>query len=164
MRVLAVLMLLAACGQPAPPPPDTPGARLEAAAVARGLVADPASGSLYGSWASESDRLCVVPAPDRSDRQDRIGARVDYGEGQGCAAAGTVERDGATLRVEFGECRFDARYDGERITFPASLPPACERLCTGRASLTALTVERLSESVSEAATLRAADGRRLCEG
>lgn len=161
MRALGVLLLLAGCERGAPPPsPDTPGARLEAAAVARGLIADPASGSLQGSWGNDTDRLCIVGGTRRA----LIGARVDYGEGQGCAGAGTVERDGATLRVEFGACRFDAGYDGERISFPASLPSACEALCSGRASLTALTVERLSESASEAATLRAADGRLLCAG
>lgn len=159
MRALAALLVLAACREAAPVP-ATPGARLEAAAVARGLVPDPASGSLFGSWASESDRLCIVPAGSGM----RIGARIDYGEGQGCAASGTVERDGASVRVQFGNCRFDAAYDGERITFPPSLPPACERLCAGRASLTALTVERLSESVSEAAMLRAPDGKLLCAG
>lgn len=157
MRATALLLALAAC-QRAEPVPDTPGARLEAAAVARGLVPDVASGTLFGSWASETDRLCVVPG----ERETRMGVRVDYGEGQGCAASGTVERDGATLRVAFGACRFEAEYDGERITFPSVLPPTCERLCSGRASLTALAVERLSESASEAAMLRAADGRLLC--
>ncbi|MDB5695544.1 MAG: hypothetical protein JWN21_1087 [Sphingomonas bacterium] len=153
------MLLLAACQQ-SKPSADTPGARLEIAAVARGLVPDPAGGTLFGIWANETDRLCVVPG----GRADRIGARVDYGEGQGCSAAGTVERDGAALRITFGECRFEAEFDGERIAFPAVLPAACGRVCSGRASLTALTVERLSESVSEAAMLRGADGKPLCAG
>ncbi|WP_174280687.1 hypothetical protein, partial [Sphingomonas bacterium] len=129
-------------------------------AVARGLVADPARAVLAGLWANDTDRLCIVPTGDAL----RLGASVDYGEGQGCAASGTVERHGDRLRVRFGDCRFDAGFDGERISFPAELPDACARTCTGRASLTALTVERLSESVSEAATLRASDGRNLCAG
>lgn len=149
-----------ACQQaPSPKAPDlSPGGRLEAAATARGLIADPAKVGLAGSWASETDRLCVVPAGNAT----KLGAGVDYGEGQSCAASGTVERDGGTLKVRFGDCRFEAGFDGERITFPAELPVACDRYCTGRGSLAALTVERLGESVSEAATLRAPDGRLLC--
>lgn len=159
MRVIALALLLTAC-QRAAPAADTAGARLEQAAVARGLVPDPNGGTLTGSWASDTDRLCIVP----NGAQTRIGASVDYGEGQGCAASGTIDRQGDQLRVRFGACRFDARYDGERISFPANLPAACESPCTGRASLTALTVARLSESASEAATLRGVNGQLLCAG
>lgn len=158
MRVLVPLLLLAACGR-AEQAPETPGARLEAAAVARGLVADP-TGPLVGSWAGESDRLCVVPAGDKL----RLGALVDYGEGQGCAASGEATRTGNTLHIRFGACRIDAAFDGERIAFPAELPSACNTACVGRASLTALTVTRQSGSVSEAGTLRAPNGRLLCGG
>ena len=157
MRAAALLLLLAACHRAAPVE-DTPGARLEAAAVARGLVADTQGGSPVGSWASDSDRLCIVPHGDRL----RLGVLVDYGEGQGCAGTGEVRRDADRLKVQLGSCRFDARYDGDRIAFPAELPSACNALCTGRASLTALAVDRQSASASEAAMLRAPGGRRLC--
>ncbi|MCP3733711.1 hypothetical protein M9979_02290 [Sphingomonas sp. RP10(2022)] len=157
---LAVVVLLAGCGSPQrQPAADTPGARLEAAAVQVGLVGDPAKASVVGSWARDTDRLCVVPG--EGDRL-RIGALIDYGEGQGCAAAGTAQRRGASVAVDFGACRFDAAFDGERIVFPAELPAACDRLCTGRASLAALTVEHLSPSTSEAETLRTPAGKLLC--
>ena len=159
MRAALLLLALASCGQ-APQPDTTPGGRLEEAAVARGLVADPSKAALTGVWASDVDRLCVLPAGGTL----RLGASIDYGEGQGCAAAGTIKRDGDRLHVSFGECRFYATFDGERIAFPAALPAACSRLCTGRASLTALAVERLSESESEAAALRSPGGRSLCAG
>ena len=126
--------------------------------MARGLVVDPAKVGLAGSWASETDRLCVVPAGSMM----RLGASVDYGPEQSCAAAGTVRQRGEKLDVRFGDCRFEASFDGERIVFPAELPSACGRFCVGRASLASLAVARLSESVSEAATLRGAKGQRLC--
>ncbi len=154
------MLLLAACSREQPTPTQTPGSRLEAAAVTQGLVSDPNGGTPVGSWANDSDRLCVAPAA----QELRLGASVDYGEGQGCVASGTAERRGDRLRVSFGACRFEAAYDGDRITFPAELPSACERFCTGRASLSALTVARLSESASEAAALRTAGGRPLCGG
>jgi len=158
---IAVLLLLAGCDRAAPVASDSPGARLEAAARARGMVPDPARATLVGSWARDTDRLCVVPG---EGAQLRVGAAIDYGDGQGCAASGTAVRSGDKLRVRFGGCRFEARFDGERVIFPAEVPTACETLCTGRASLAALTVDRLSESASEAATMRSSRGKPLCAG
>lgn len=156
MKALLLLLPLVGCSAQ-PPRQQHAGDRLEAAAQAAGIVADP-NGSLVGAWARYTDRVCVVP----DDGETRIGAVVDYGEGQGCAASGTLERSGTAVRVRFGECRFEARFDGERLSFPAELPSACDRLCSGRASLAALSVERQGEAVSEAATLRSPDGRLLC--
>ncbi|MGR6327761.1 hypothetical protein ACU5AX_01715 [Sphingomonas sp. XXL09] len=157
---LLALSLLVGCHQrEAPTGGDTAGARLERAATAAGIVADPARISLVGAWARDTDRLCVVGANSGSLR---VGVLVDYGEGQGCAASGIARQRGETLSVGFGGCRFDARSDGERIVFPATLPSACDSLCTGRASLSALSVDRISAAASEAAQLRATNGRALC--
>lgn len=155
---LFVVLLLAGCDRAAPTDaPDTAGARLEAAATNAGLVPD-ANASAEGSWGRDTDRMCIVAGRDGL----RAGALVDYGEGQGCSASGTAERSGDGLKLRFGDCRIDARYDGDRVTLPAEVPEACESLCTGRATLAAMTVDRLSQSRSEAATLRSTDGRLLC--
>ncbi len=161
MRVApGLLLLLAACsggqgGGNAQAPQD-----LESAAIERGLVRDPEDSDLTGLYARDTDRICIVRAGSRY----RIGAHVDYGERITCSGAGTVERNGATLRVTLGKsgCDFDAQYDGERIKFPGVLPDACKPLCTRRASFTGLEVARLSESAAEAAAMRDAGGRRLC--
>lgn len=156
----ALALLLAACGSASRAPhADTAGAQLESAAISTGIVDDPAHASLVGSWALETDRVCVLPLP--GDRL-RIGALVDYGQGQGCAASGSARREGDHVHVAFDTCRFDATFDGHRIVFPADLPATCDRLCSGRASLAALTVERLSTSTAEAETLRAPGGKLLC--
>jgi hypothetical protein len=136
---------------------STPGSRLESAARSAGIVGDPGA-ALQGSWARDTDRICIIG----TGRVSRIGVSVDYGEAQSCAASGTVERSGERLQMTFGKCAFDARFDGDRITFPADMPEACEALCAGRASLAAVTVDRLSESRSEAATLRSKAGKFLC--
>jgi len=154
-------LALGACGSndTATATRETPGNRLERAAVSAGLVIDPAKASLAGSWSLDTDRLCVVPAARDTFR---LGALIDYGEGQGCAASGTARRRGDRIAVTFPGCRFDARFDGERIVFPAELPGGCDNLCTGRASLASLTVEHVSAAVSEAETLRTPSGRMLC--
>ena len=159
---LAAPLLAAACHQPsATLVNDSAGVRIEAAAVAAGLVIDPAGRSIVGAWARDTDHACIVPG---EGGESRLGVLVDYGAGQGCAASGTVTRSGDTLDVRLGDCRLAARFDGRRIVFPAEVPAACDRLCTGRASLAALTVERQSESVSEARSLRTPGGRSLCNG
>jgi hypothetical protein len=157
-RALLIALTLGGCGtEPSNAVADSPGARLEAAAQTAGIVPDP-NAPLQGSWARDTDRVCVVG----TGKTSRVGVSVDYGEDQTCAASGTVSRSGDVLKLAFGACTFDARFDGDRIVFPAEVPAACESLCTGRASLAAVTVDRLSESRSEAATLRSSGGKLLC--
>ena len=157
-QVLLLALVLGGCGrEPSNAVADSAGARLEAAAETAGIVPDP-NAPLQGSWARDTDRICV----GGTDKSARIGVSVDYGEDQGCAASGTVERSGDALKLAFGACRFDARFDGDRIVFPPEIPEACESLCTGRASLAAVTVDRISESRSEASTLRSSAGKLLC--
>lgn len=160
---LALAVLLAACGRtPAAPVAENAGAALERVAVARGIVADAATVAPVGLYASETDRLCLVPAADGY----RIGASVDYGEGQACLARGTATKAGAggqVLAVRFDDaCRFAARVEGDRLRFPATLPAACDRYCTGRASLAALSADRVSASSAEASSAVATSGARLC--
>ncbi len=160
--VLLLALLVAGCDRPAAPgKDDAAGARLERAAQAAGLVPDPTRGTILGSWSRDTDRVCVVPGQGSAYR---IGAVVDYGEGQICAAAGTATRSGARVDILFGKCRINATFDGDRLVFPAELPSDCDRACVGRASLAALTVDHVSESVSEASTLRSPAGQALCGG
>lgn len=157
---LIALLALAGCGEGdrAAHTPETAGAMLEAAARARGIVADPARLDPVGLYVRENDRVCVAPAADGH----AIGAAVDYGEGQTCRAIGRA-RGRATLAVDFGAgCRFDARVEADRIVFPVVLPAGCAAACRGRASLAALTAQRRSGSAAEASGAIGPDGRRLC--
>ena len=160
---LAVALTLAGCsgGDGAPSPTARPTNSLEAAAIDAGMIADPASVDITGLYVRDTDRICVVPAP-----QDyRIGILVDYGDGLNCSGSGTVRRAGGKLEVDLPVapgCRFDARFEGDRIVFPTKIPDACAKLCQSRASIAALDVERLSDSASEASSLRSQRGQLLC--
>ncbi|TPG15253.1 hypothetical protein EAH87_16030 [Sphingomonas koreensis] len=159
-------MALAGCSSHQQPATDDDptgaGARLEAAAIATGVVADPDSSDLTGVYTRDTDSICIVPAAT----DFRIGLGMDYGAGQQCTGQGSVTRDGATLHIAIGDggCRFDGRFDGDRIALPGSLPAACDALCSGRASLAGMAVDRLSNSLSEAETLRGPKGQALCGG
>ncbi len=167
MALVAALLLLGACHRPpasAPTGTTTPQG-LEAAAIQAGVIPDPANTDITGLYAREADRVCIVP----SATAYRIGVFVDVDEQQNCGGSGTVTRVGETLHVTLDEgdgaeaaCSFDARFEGDRIVFPGRLPEACQKICSRRASAAALDVTRLSESVSEASTLRDAKGRLLC--
>ena len=154
----ALALLLGGCGSPAPEKAVSDGAALERAARARGLVAADGAASPVGVFRNGTDHVCVMPAASAY----RIGASIDYGEGQRCVLRGRASGS-ERLAVEAGEgCRFEARLDGERIAFPPVLPEECDRFCSGRASLTAVTAERISDAPAEASRLRGADGGLLC--
>jgi len=135
------------------------GARLERAAIATGVIRDPASVDLTGVYADDPERVCVVPAASGF----RIGVTLDYGEGQQCSAAGTLDRSGDRLKLDLGDgCVFEARFDGQGIAFPGALPQACAKKCSGRATMAGLSVDTLSASLSEATTLTDTKARALC--
>lgn len=159
---LALLLTAVGCRSGTVPAsaPATPASGLEAAAIRAGVIADPASTDPTGLYARDTDRICIVP----SATAYRIGVFVDYGDQQRCGGSGTLTRVGETLHVQLGQtgCDFDARFEGDRIVFPGNLPDACRQVCERRASIAALDVDRLSDSISEAATLRDAHNRLLC--
>lgn len=154
MRIqIAAALLLAGCSPSAEPPEAA--ATLEEAAIARGVVRDPAATTPVGLFARAGDRLCIAG--------DRIGMFVDYGDDIGCSARGRFVRDGEALRIDLGDgCAFEAAFDGDHVRLPGALPAACKRLCTRRASLAGFEVDRLSDSGSEATALRDPRGRPLC--
>lgn len=160
---LLVLAALAGCqrGAPQPDPKATPAGGLEAAAITAGVIDDPSTVDPTGLYSRDRDRICMVPGATSF----RIGLYVDLGDDYWCSGWGEAKRDGETLHVSLASapgCDFDASFDGERIAVPGRLPDACRKACSSRASLTGLTVERLSDSPSEAAALRDRRGRMLC--
>ena len=162
-RIAIALLLLASCSKPAAIKDAAPEqVDLERAAIAAGVVRDPADTDLTGLYARETDKVCIVP----DTVGYRIGALVDYGERQSCAGAGRVTRSGETLHVEFDGapgCSIEARFDGERIDFPGRVPAACGKLCSARASFAALDAVLQSNAIAEARTLRDPRGKALCD-
>jgi hypothetical protein len=153
-------LVLTGCGSV--PEAVTPAdAGLEAAALARGLVRGTGDAPPSGLFARDGDRVCLVP----TGKAVRFGVVSRYADGTGCAATGVARAGSGALDVTLGargDCAFAAQYDGARIVFPARLPVGCDRFCSPRASLSAVSVERLSDSVAEAQALRDRDGRGLC--
>jgi hypothetical protein len=158
---LIALLLLAGCkGSTAPQTKPTPTS-LEAAAIDAGIIADPANTDPTGLYARDRDKVCIVP----SATAYRVGVTTDYGDGNTCSGTGQATRAGETLHIDLTSapgCSFDARFEGDRVVFPGQLPDACMKVCARRASILGLTVERLSDSSSEAQDLRDSRGRMVC--
>jgi hypothetical protein len=161
---LVALVLLAACSRGAAPTENKSAKAatgLEAAAIQAGVIPDPNDTDITGLYARDTDRVCIVPAANAY----RIGVYVAYDERENCGGSGTATRSGENVHVEMDGaegCGFDARFEGDRLVFPARVPDGCQKICVHRASMAALDVDRLSESVSEASTLRDGKGRLLC--
>jgi hypothetical protein len=153
--------LLTACSSK--PANDTAAntSSLDAAAIAAGVIADPANTDPTGLYARDRDKICVVP----SATAFHVGIYVDYGETFYCSGQGDATRAGEVLHVTLTSapgCSFDAQFEGDRIAIPGRLPDACQKACSERASLAGLSVERLSDSPSEAAAMRDGKGKMLC--
>ena len=157
-RALLALLLLAACSQSAGRAPmrPTPAPALEKAAIAAGVVRDPAATDIAGLYARDTDRVCIVAG--------RVGYRIGA-IGRLRRRAG-VQRGGNGGAVGRGaERRFRRRLRFRRaarrstIAFPGRMPAACDKLCTDRASLTALEADLQSDAASEATTLRDVEGQ-----
>ena len=157
--LLAVPLLLVACsaGEDAAAP-DNVAAALEAVARERGVVRDPTR-AITGAYTRGADRLCLLGTGE----EQRIGLVVAYDQANGCRARGTARQEGERVRIDLGRgCAVTARFDGERLALPGSVPDACAAVCRGSASLAGLTVERVSDAPAEAAALRDEEGRALC--
>jgi hypothetical protein len=139
--LFAALAVLAGCHAPQSPQQQATPTGLEAAAIQAGIIPDPASTDITGLYAREADRVCIVP----SATAYRIGVTIDYDDSERCSGSGVVTRDGETLHVSFDAPRSSS---------------GCR--CQDRASIAGLALDRLSDSVSEAATLRGPRGKLLC--
>jgi len=155
---LVFLLLLAACGRPAPGDgqgdADNP---LEMAARERGVVR-PEAADLTGAYERRHDigrdAMCVVP--DGAGRW-RFALTAAYGPGLTCEARGEVTRDGDGWRLDFAGaegCIALVREEEDELRLPGRLPSECDDLCPGRASLSGLRLPRASWSEADARGLR----------
>lgn len=155
----AVLLLLAACG------PSSPAANesidtdnpLELAARERGVVrpeADELTGVFERRHELGRDAMCVVP--DGDDKW-HFGLTASFGPGLSCAASGSILREGDGWRLRFSGaegCDTLIREEEDELRLPGDLPPQCENLCPGRASLAGLRLPRASWSERDAKRLQ----------
>ena len=159
-----LLLLLAACGRPAPAEQIDADNPLEVAARERGIVRVDAStptGVFERSHDLGRDAMCVVPD---GTGQWRFAVTAAFGPGLSCTAEGRIVREGDGWRMRFSGaegCEAAVREEEDELRLPGRLPPQCDSLCPSRASLAGLRLPRASWSESDARGLRLRDRRGM---
>src|SRR3989344_2947726 len=160
----ALLLLLAACGRPAPEAAEgaDSGNPLEIAARERGIVR-PEATDLTGVFERRHDlgrdAMCVVP--DGAARW-RFAVTAAFGPGLSCDASGRIIRDGEGWRLDFAGaegCSALVREEEDELQLPGGLPSQCAELCPERASLSGLRLPRAGWADGDARRLQMKDKR-----
>lgn len=170
--VLALLVPLVACRageEPAAPEIIDSDNPLESAARDANLVVDPAitppSGLYERLHSSGTDSFCAVPNGD-SDTY-RFGLIASFGTTLTCEGRGSAVHGGETLALDFddADCSFTARYDGQSVAMPGTVPEGCSALCGPRAQMSGVSVARTGWEAADARRLLSRKDRApLCEG
>jgi hypothetical protein len=161
--LLGALLMLGACTARAPQqqvPEADPGNPLEVAARDRGVVDEAENSSLVGVFERQhelgQDGMCVV----EQGGDIRFALTASYGPAVRCTGSGRIERTGGVWMLRFAGdsgCSIEVREDAGSLLFAGSVPRACDDLCPSRASLSGLSMPRVSWSGDEARRFRLID-------
>lgn len=122
------------------------------------------TGLYEGGPAGGRNQMCVI---ERPGREARFGLVVRGAGSEGCSGVGAAVRRGDALRLTMAgdeACTIEARIEGTRVAFPASLPAGCAYYCSRGARLAGAAFDKTGGAAEDA--LRAEDfiGDRLCGG
>ncbi|HYJ28926.1 MAG TPA: hypothetical protein VEW25_01120 [Allosphingosinicella sp.] len=122
------------------------------------------TGLYEGGTAGRRNQMCVI---ERAGREARFGLVVWGAGSEGCSGAGAAVRQGDALRLAMSgdeACTIEARVEGTRVTFPATLPAGCSYYCSRGARFAGASFDKTGGTADDA--LRAEDlvGDRLCAG
>lgn len=166
----ALLLLLAACHDPAPlrdgresVSPTGQQSALEQAALEAGIIADAGKTAVTGLYQRRHeagrDSLCVSPG---DGKRYRFGLEAIFDTEQHCRGEGTARQVGDKLILRFtggSQCLIVAQYDGDRVAMPGVVDMKCATLCNGRGSLEGVTFPRL---LSGSANTLDRNGEPIC--
>lgn len=158
-RTLLALMLVAGCGAGG----DQAGNAANQA-VAQAVQTAGLTGLYEGGAVGRPNQMCVI---DRGAGNARFGLVVWGANLHSCSGAGSVVREGDTLRLAMAgdeACTIEARIDGGTVTLPASVPEGCAYYCGAQASLGNASFTKRGDTAEDA--MKAVDlvGEPLCAG
>lgn len=172
--VLLACLMLAGCSVSQAGGDNDAMTPLDAAAIDAGVIADPQAIDLAGSFADPgatgSDAFC---AQGNRDKGYKVGLLVSFGASTQCEGTGSAMLAGETAEISLsrngegdtiGGCRFSARFDGNALALPGSVPAACSALCTHRASLAGASFALVEPGNAAAAGASGRSLKRLCAG
>lgn len=169
-----VCLVLAGCSETQAGDDAAAVVPLDVAAIEAGVIVDPSALDLAGSFADAagtgSDAFCA-----RGNRQGdfAVGVLVSFGESSQCEAQGSARLSGEQVRINLHRsgtgkavagCSFAARFDGNGLVLPGSLPAGCDAVCSDRASLAGASFALVEPGDGAAAAARGRSIKRLCPG
>jgi hypothetical protein len=164
MRKLLVLAfcLAAGCSEQGGTPGNGGGSQA-GSAPARGPVQTATLTGLYETVGTPPSQLCVTG----QGRAARFGLVIRRNGRPGCSGAGVAVRNGTILRLSMNgdsPCAIEARLDGGRVTFPASLTAGCSYYCAPGAAAGAggMIFEKTGGTRGDALRARDIVGDPLC--
>lgn len=171
---LAVCLVLAGCSETQAGDDSAAVTPLDAAAIEAGVIADPHAIDLAGSFADTggtgNDAFCA-----RGDRRGgyQVGVLVTFGGSSQCEAQGNASLSGELANINLSRsgkgravagCSFTARFDGNGLALPGSLPAGCLAACSDRASLAGASFALIEPGDAAAVSARGRSIERLCGG
>lgn len=162
MRKFAILCaaLLAGCGQGGGAPADE-SANRAGPSLPRPPVPTATLTGLYEGGGASPSQLCIT----EQGRAARFGLVTRRDGRPGCSGAGLATRAGTTLRLAMqgdSPCTIEARLDGGRLTFPATLPRGCAYYCAPGAAAGGITLAKTGGTREDALRARDIVGDPLC--
>jgi hypothetical protein len=118
-------------------------------------------GLYEGGESSRPHRMCVVEEGGGT----RFGLVVWGGNDHSCSGAGTVTREGATLRLAMtgdSACTIPATISGKTVTLPSELPAGCSYYCGASADMKGVSLTQTGTTEAEAAKAQDLVGEPLC--
>ena len=160
MRKMLLLasFLAAACGQEEGRPRNDGQAALPTAGTP---VQTATLTGLYETGSTPPSQLCIA----EQGRAARFGLVIRRNGRPGCSGAGTATRAGPTLRLAMSgdsPCAIEARLEGGRVTFPASLPASCSYYCAPGIVMGSTVFEKTGGTQADAQRARDSVGDPLC--
>lgn len=176
MKRLAALacVILAGCSETRAGDDEAAVTPLDTAAIEAGVIADPFVIDLAGNFADTggtgNDAFCA-----RGDRQRgyAVGVLVTFGGSSQCEAQGRASLSGEKARISLNRsgkgrpvegCSFTARFDGNGLALPGSLPAGCLAVCSDRASLAGASFALVEPGDDAAGMARGRSIDPLCAG
>lgn len=172
--LLACTLLLAGCSETQAEGDSAAVTPLDAAAIEAGVITDPDTLDLAGSFADTggtgSDAFCA--SGNRASGY-KVGVLVTFGAASQCEAQGRAALAGEQVQIDLtrngnGEamtgCSFAAAFDGNALALPGSLPGGCAAACGDRGSLAGASFALVETGERAASRARGRGIERLCAG
>ncbi len=165
-KLLILFVLLASCSQRDEPKQDG----RESASAAAQTKARPAQapriaglvGLYEGGTGDRKNQMCVV---EGKGGEARFGLVVWGANMHSCSGAGTLNREGGTLRLAMAgdsACTVEAVISGKTVRLPQETPQGCAYYCGARAKLGGAELTQVGTGEDDAMKAKDLVGDPLC--